>query len=195
MCIRDRPLAVAQRLALFMATSAWAPLLFIAIYAVRPLLFFSAAVLTIAAGVVFGPVLGFGLAVIASNISASIAWGVGRFFGDGLLNNPRAGGVVARYADRMRARRFETIMLMRFVFLPYDLVNYLAGFLRIAWRPFILATFLGSIPGTLAFVGFGASVRTLEGVPQLDLGVLAASASILLVSLGLARWLRRREAA
>ena len=44
---------------------------------------------------------------------------------------------------------------MRLVYVPYDLVNYLAGFLRIGWMPFILATALGSLPDTLSFVLFG----------------------------------------
>lgn len=50
------------------------------------------------------------------------------------------------------ANSFETVLIMRFIFLPYDLVNYLAGILRIDLKAFILATLLGSIPGTIAFV-------------------------------------------
>ena len=187
------PLAAARQLVTFLKDSLWGPLLYIAIYAVRPLVFFPATLLTVAAGAVYGPVAGFVLVVIASNISASVAWFVGRFFGGGLLGNTQASGVLKRYADRMRANSFETILMMRFIFLPYDLVNYLAGCLRIHWRPFILATIVGSIPGTLAVVGFGASVQTLDGVPQFNPWVLAVSAVILLVSIALSRLVRRRE--
>ena len=187
------PLAAAQQLVTFLKTSVWGPVLYIALYAARPLVFFPASLLTIMAGTVFGPLLGVAFVVVASNISASVAWLVGRFFGQGILSNAKAGGVIQKYTDRMRANSFETILIMRFLFLPYDLVNYLAGFLRISWRPFIVATLLGSIPGTIAFVGFGASVQNIDGVPQIDPWVLAGSAAIFVVSLVLSRLLRRRE--
>lgn len=189
------PLATMQQLVTFLKTSWWGPLVYIVLYALRPLIFFPASLLTIAAGTVFGPGLGLFLVVIASNISASVAWFIGQFFGQGILSKPQAGGVIQKYADRMRINSFETIMIMRFIFLPYDLVNYLAGFLRIAWRPFILATLIGSIPGSIAFVGFGASIQNIDGVPQLNPWVLAGSAAIFVVSLVLSRFMRRREGA
>jgi uncharacterized membrane protein YdjX (TVP38/TMEM64 family) len=133
--------------------------------------------------------------VIASNISATIAYLVGRYFGKGLLEKGDQGGWMDRYASRMRSNSFETILVMRFIFLPYDLVNYLAGFLRIRWSAFILATALGSIPGTMAFVWFGSSIESFDGgLPTLNPWTLAASAAIFIVSLVLARMFKRREA-
>ena len=85
---------------------------------------------------------------------------------------------------------------MRFLFLPYDLVNYMAGFLRIEWRAFLLASFLGSLPGSIAFILFGASLQggVIEGTPSLDPWTLAASIAIFGGSLVLARLLKQREA-
>lgn len=187
------PLQVVQHLLTFLQ-SGYGPLLFIALYAVRPLFLFSAVLLTVAGGFVFGPVLGVVYTIIGSNLSATVAYLIGRFFGAGLLENQQSAGLVQRYAERMRRNSFETVLLMRFVFLPYDLVNYLAGLLRIRWAPFILATLLGSLPGTLAFVLFGASIQRFDGqLPRLDPRTLVASALIFVLSLGLARLLRRRE--
>ena len=96
----------------------------------------------------------------------------------------------------MRANSFSTVMTMRFVFLPYDLVSYLSGFLRIAPLQFLAATALGSLPGTVAFVLAGASIERLDdGVGGLDLRVLALSAVIFVASLIAARILKKREAA
>ena len=53
--------------------SAWGPLAFVAVYLVRPLIFFSAAVLTVAGGFLFGPVCpiyGFGASFVI--IAASV---------------------------------------------------------------------------------------------------------------------------
>ena len=85
-------------------------------------------------------------------------------------------------------------MIMRFIFLPYDMVSYLAGFLRIHYWPFILATALGSIPGTIAFVLFGASIEHFDGgLPSLNPNILAASVVIFIVSIALSRLFKKRE--
>jgi uncharacterized membrane protein YdjX (TVP38/TMEM64 family) len=99
----------------------------------------------------------------------------------------------------MRNNSFETILIMRFIFLPYDLVNYLAGILRIDWKSFILASFLGSVPGTIAFVSFGASIDIKELVmgkaPMFDPKVLGFGVVILILSLVISRYFKKREAA
>jgi uncharacterized membrane protein YdjX (TVP38/TMEM64 family) len=85
-------------------------------------------------------------------------------------------------------------MIMRFIFLPYDAVSYLAGFLRIHYWAFIFATALGSIPGTIAFVGFGASIETFDGaLPKLNPVTLGFSVAIFIVSIALSRVFKKRE--
>ncbi len=86
------------------------------------------------------------MVVVASNLSAMVAYTIGRFFGAGILDQSASSGVLQSYADRMRRNSFETVLIMRFIFLPYDLVSYFSGFLRIRWQGFLLATALGSIP-------------------------------------------------
>ncbi len=190
------PLDVVRRLIDFFGTGFYGPLLFILIYTVRPLLLFPATLLTIAAGFVFGPLLGVVLIVIGSNASALLAYVVGRFFGQGLLREGQAGGIVQRYTTRLREQSFETVFVLRLLFAPYDLVNYLAGFLRIPWVPFIVATALGALPGTLAFTLFGASIERFDGgIPALNPWVLAASVALFLASLALSRIIKRRSAA
>jgi len=189
------PFDMVQRLIDFFSANFYGSLLFILIYTVRPLLLFPATLLTIAAGFVFGPILGVVLIVIGSNASALLAYVVGRFFGQGLLSEGKAGGIVQRYTTRLREKSFETVFLLRLLFAPYDLVNYLAGFLRIPWIPFIVATALGALPGTLAFTLFGASIERFDGgIPALNPWALAASGALFLVSLALSRLLKRRGA-
>ncbi|MDQ2693182.1 MAG: TVP38/TMEM64 family protein [Chloroflexota bacterium] len=190
------PLQVVQRLLDFMTNGLWGVLIYILLYTIRPLILFPATVLSMAGGFVFGPFFGVLYTIVASNLSATIAYLVGRFFGEGLLKDDGSDGLVQRYARRMRENSFETVMIMRFIFLPYDLVSYLAGFLKIQFWSFILATALGSIPGTIAFVGFGASIETFDGsLPKLNPVTLGFSVAIFLVSILLARIFRKREAA
>ncbi len=170
------------------------PLLYIGVYLLRPLVLFPATVLTVVGGIVFGPILGTIYTLLGSNGSALVAYAVGRFFGS---NTPIAqnDGTLGRYITRLRANSFTTIMTMRFIFVPYDLVNYLAGILRIDWRPFLLATALGSLPGTLAFVLFGASFKGDIATAEFsfDPRVFIASALIFVISLAIARYFRRSE--
>jgi uncharacterized membrane protein YdjX (TVP38/TMEM64 family) len=190
------PLEVVQRLLDFMTTGFWGALVYIGLYIVRPLILFPSTVLTLAGGFVFGPVLGVLYTILASNASSTVAFFVGRYFGEGLFKDDGSDGLIQSYARRMRENSFETVMIMRFIFLPYDAVSYLAGFLKIRYWPFILATALGSIPGTIAFVGFGASIERFDGtIPQLNPVTLGISIAIFIVSIVLSRMFKKREAA
>ena len=162
---------------------------------------FSSVLLTLAGGFLFGPVWGVIYTVIGANLSATVAFFVGRYFGQGVLADETSSGWMQRYARRMRENGFETVLIMRFIFLPYDLVNYLAGFLRIGYWSFLLATMIGSIPGTIAFVLLGSSLSPAEitnmfltgELPRLDWRPLAISATLFVVSIALSRYFKRRE--
>ncbi len=188
------PVQVVQALLGFMTNSLWGPLIYILLYAIRPLVLFPATLLTLAGGFLFGPVLGVIYTILASNVSATVAYLVGRYFGQGLLKEGSSANLVQRYADRLRQNSFETVIVMRFIFLPYDLVNYVAGFVRVRWTAFTLATILGNIPGTIAFVLAGASIERFDGsIPKLNPVTLAASAAIFILSLVLSRLFKKRE--
>jgi len=187
----------AAELAVWLTGSPMGPVLYILIYWLRPLIFFPATILTVLGGFLFGP-WGILYTVIGANGSALVAYWIGRFFGQGILAGDAASdSVVQRYAARMRENSFETVLVMRLIFLPYDLVNYAAGFLRIRWLPFLLATAVGSIPGTISFVLLGASFGTLDellaGELKLNPLALAASAVLIVVSIAASRLLKRRE--
>lgn len=189
------PVEAVQALADFFR-SPYGPVAYFVVYALRPLLFFPATLLTLAGGSIFGPILGVILVVLSSNTSAMIAYGIGRYYGQGLLEEKEdSQTLIQRYARPLRQNSFETVMVMRFLFLPYDLVNYLCGFLRISWRPYLLATILGSIPGTIAFVLFGASIDISQGVSQPTFNPWSLAASILMVviSLVISRYFKRQE--
>lgn len=189
------PLAAGLAIIELIQGSTFGPLIFIPIYALRPLIFFSATILTLVGGFLFGPFWGIVFVVIGSNLSAMVAYTVGRYFGQGLLDNENSSGIVQRYANSMRSNSFETILIMRFIFLPYDLVNYMGGLLRIDWKAFLLATALGSIPGTIAFVLAGASLDWSAGggLPTVKPWVLVMSAIVFISSLVLSRVYKRRE--
>lgn len=187
------PLEAAQRLTGFLE-GRWGFLLYTIFYMIRPLIFAPATLLTLVGGSVFGAFWGLIYTVIGANASAMVAYLIGYFFGENIPID-RNDSRLSRYIQRMRDNSFETIMTMRFIFIPYDLVNYAAGILKIHWKPFLLATILGSLPGTLTFVLLGSSVKGDLANADLSLNpwTLVASAAIFVVSLGLSRYLRKSE--
>ena len=184
------------RLAELMTTSLYGPLLYILLYALRPLLFFPATILTLMGGFLFGPI-GIIYTIIGSNASAMVAYTVGRYFGKDVLSDEENAGTIQKYIGRMRKNSFETVLIMRLIFLPYDLVNYAAGFLRINWKAFLAATAIGSVPGTISFVLLGASFGTLDELLAGDIHVepitLISSILLIAVSIGISQFIKRRE--
>ena len=193
------PLDVLVVVLTFLSDHPLGVLAFLVVYALRPLLLFPATLLTVGAGLLYGPLAGVALVVLGANASAVVAFGLGRAYGADLagaaLAHPRLRGV----SQRLRANAFEAVLTLRFVFTPYDAVNYLAGALRLPLRPFVVATAIGSLPGTLVFVFFGAGLGDVAALdagrlPTPDLPLLAASAALFVTSLALARVWRAREA-
>jgi uncharacterized membrane protein YdjX (TVP38/TMEM64 family) len=176
--------------------SPYGVLLFLVLYTLRPLLFFPASILSIASGLFFGMVGGILYSTIGSNLSALVAFVVGRYFGRGLLEANDGASRVQRYANRMRHNSFEAVLIMRLLLLPYDLVNYFAGFLQIDAKAFLVATLIGSFPATVSLVLIGVA-GDLDGLTSgtLSLNPWALAGSVLFVALSLtiSRLLRRRE--
>jgi uncharacterized membrane protein YdjX (TVP38/TMEM64 family) len=193
------PVDVLLAIVAFLRDHPLGPLAYLFVYAARPLLLFSAGLLSIGAGMLYGPVAGVGLVVLGANASAVVAYALGRTLGADLAGAALERSRLAGMVGRLRANAFETILTLRFVFTPYDAVNYLSGALRLPLRAFVVATAIGSAPGTLVFVLFGAGLSDLtaltEGrLPRPDLPLVAASAALFVTSLVLARVWRAREA-
>lgn len=167
-----------------------APLLLLLLYLLRPLFLLPVTLLTVASGLFFGAVWGVVYAGVATLLSATLAYLLGRTFARRVPDDAAPGLV-----GRLKVYPFETVLLSRFLFVPGDLVNYAAGYLRVPPGAFVLATAIGGLPGLLIGVLAGASLGSgLQGRVQLNLGYLLASAVLLLVSLGGSWWLRRRAA-
>ena len=167
-----------------------APLLLGFIYLLRPLFLLPVSVLTVATGALFGAVWGTLYAGVATLVTATLAYLLGRLFGDGLPAEAQRGWV-----GRLKAYPFETVLLSRVLFVPGDLVNYLAGYLKVNVVAFIGATAVGGMPGLLIGVLAGASLESTSATSRINLNYLLASALLLAISLAVSWWMRRRAAA
>lgn len=189
------PAQTMQAFISFVSESPYGLPIYILAYMIRPVFLFPATLVTMAATYLYGPVRGIAYALVASNLSTMVAFLIGRFFGNSFLQNMEKNALVSKYADRLRRESFQTTLVLRFLFLPYDLVSYFSGFLNIDLRWFMLATVLGSIPGTISFGMLGASIQGnfVSQSVSLDPLSLLISAMMFAVSVGLYRFVRYRE--
>lgn len=174
----------------------YGPLLYILLYLLRPLIFLPASWITVLAGNVFGLWAGFGLALVAGTLSALFPYALGRWFNRGAKQaDDVTDNRLTRFTQGLRQRPFQSVLLMRLLFLPYDGVSLFAGSLRIPLLAFFTATALGNVGGALAYVGVGASIEgdITAGDIRFDPSVLLLSVVLFVVSALVSRWLRRRE--
>jgi len=142
---------------------AWGPLLYITVYSFRSLIFFPASILTVFAGMVFGPWFGILFTLIGENISANVSFLVGRYFAADLLKDPgKSKRFVPRITCTIRQNGFLTVLIMRLAFVPFDLVGYSSGICDIKHRDFALGTLIGTLPGLSTFAFLGSAVMDLR---------------------------------
>lgn len=133
----------------------WFPLAFLGAHIVITVFPFPRTALTLAAGLLFGPVLGVALAVTASTISALIALLLVRAAGWQLSSLVRHPGVESLDA-RLRQRGWPAILSLRMIpAVPFSALNYAAGASAVRVVPYTLATLAGLLPGTAAVVILG----------------------------------------
>jgi uncharacterized membrane protein YdjX (TVP38/TMEM64 family) len=148
----------------------WAPVVFIALLTFRPLVLFPASIFSIAAGLAFGPYTGFIYIFTGAIGGASVAYVISSFLGMKLWRKPSSKMHMIR--EKMAENSFFYILILRLLpFLNFDLVSYLAGAGKVRYVPYIAATALGIIPGTIGFVFFGSG---LSGEDRMHLYVAAA---------------------
>lgn len=167
-------------------------LIYIAIYTLRPLILFPATLLTVLAGALFGPIYGSIYTIIGANLSANVAYSMGRFLGADFVNEDSS-GIINKWKNKLKEKSFETVLIMRLIYLPFDPVNYGCGILKVKWAQYTLATFIGTIAGSITFVVFGSSINFTEfdaSEISLDPKLLIASVVLFLTSLVIAKLVR-----
>jgi len=137
-----------------------APLIFVLICAVRPVLFFLPSMgLTIVAGVLFGAVWGTVYVAIGGALSTVVGYFFARWLGRELI---RRVTLLSNSMNRLDnwARRYgrNTILSMRLFNLPWDLVSYWAGLTGIDFREFYIASMIPLLPISFLYTYFGSRV-------------------------------------
>ncbi|MCB2227706.1 MAG: TVP38/TMEM64 family protein [Desulfarculaceae bacterium] len=155
------------------------------------------AILTGACGLIFGPWWGAAYALLGCMASSLMLYAVGRAAGRHKVGR-WSGGRLGRLTQRLADHSLSTIILARILpVAPFTVVNLAAGATRVALWPYVLGTFLGVLPNTLAITVFADRLHRLWREPhwQDALVGLAVLAALALLTWALRRYTRRRKAA
>ena len=160
---------------------AWAPVAYVALYAVATVAFLPGSVFALAGGALFGPVWGTMLNLTAATLGAGAAFLIARYVaGDWVAR--RTAGPLKRLIDGVEAEGWRFVAFVRLVPLfPFNLTNYALGLTRIGFAPYVVTSLVCMAPGAVAYTWLGHAGReALAGDASairyglLALGLLAA---------------------
>lgn len=132
-----------------------APIVYVLLLSLLPLLLFPDSVLVIAGGMLFGLVRGTILTSIGSLIGGVIAFLISRAFGSKVVRKITKKDLVL-FEKYKGYSGFFIILLLRLIPLfPFKVVSYSAGLTDMKLRDFCLATVIGSLPGIIVYTNLG----------------------------------------
>ncbi len=163
----------------------WAPLGYIAFFALGTVLFVPGAIFGLAGGVLFGPVWGSVLNLIGATLGATLAFLAARYLAADWARR-KAGGRLDRLIAGVEAEGWRFVAFVRLAPLfPFNLLNYALGLTRIPLAQYVIASLICMAPGTIAFTYLGYAGRqafaggeTLVRTGLIALGLLALAAFV-----------------
>jgi uncharacterized membrane protein YdjX (TVP38/TMEM64 family) len=117
--------------------------------------------LTVAGGFLFGWVTGGATAVVAATVGATLVFLIARS-SLGAALSATAGPWLAALRDGFRDNALSYLLFLRLVpAFPFVVVNLAPALLGVPLGTYVLGTFIGIIPGTLAFAYAGTSLDSV----------------------------------
>jgi len=136
----------------------WAPIVYMAVYAVGVCVFLPGTLLTGLGAAIFGPYWGFLYVWIGAMLGASGAFIIGRTLGREFAAS-LIGGRLKKYDDRIERNGFATVLYLRLVYFPFTPMNFGMGLTKVRFRDYFFGTGLGIIVGTFIFTFFIGTVK------------------------------------
>jgi len=135
--------------------------IFILVYAVATVLLAPGSILTIGAGFAFGLWKGFLAVSAGATLGAALAFLVARFIARDKVEAIAQRNEKFRRIDKAIGRKgAKLIFLLRLSpVIPFNLSNYFYGLTSVKFWPYVLASWIGMIPGTFLYVYVGVASK------------------------------------
>ena len=136
----------------------WAPVAYIALYAIGVCLFLPGTLLTGLGAAIFGPYWGFVYVWFAAMIGSSAAFFIGRTLAREFATS-LIGDRLKKYDDAIERNGFATVLYLRLVYFPFTPMNFGMGITKVRFKDYVLGTGLGILVGTFIFTFFIGTLR------------------------------------
>ena len=135
----------------------WAPVMYFLIYG-QPIVPLPASIMMATAGLAFGPLLGFLMAVATATVRACGQLFIARVLGQDVVAKLLR-GKAAMLHQKIGEHAFKAVLLVRLIpNVPYDMQNYALGFSGVRFMPYALGTLIGVIPHAFTYTYLGYSL-------------------------------------
>ena len=137
----------------------WAPIGFVAIYALATVALVPGGIFDLVGGALFGPYLGSAFNLLGGTLGAALAFLFARYIARDWAEvraGPRLQGIM-RSVDEEDWRFVAFVRLVPVI--PYNITNYLLGVTRIPFPRYVLATLVFMAPSTVAYTWIGHAGR------------------------------------
>lgn len=138
----------------------WAAIGYIGLFTLLPAFFFPVAVLALAGGLLFGLWWGSLYTFLGAILNCTLMFFLARYAGrkqvEAFVADKLSPIWQQRLANLNSKSGFALLIILRLIpAVPYNLINYAFGLSAMKYPAYILASCIGIIPGTFAFINIG----------------------------------------
>jgi uncharacterized membrane protein YdjX (TVP38/TMEM64 family) len=162
---------------------ALAPIIYILVYTLAPALLLPGLPITIAGGILFGPLWGVLYTITGSTMGACLAFLISRYAARGWIEDHLQSPRWRSLDEGVERHGWKVVALTRLIpLLPFNLLNYAFGLTKIGFVPYAVASFVFMLPACIAFIVFSNSLLDLlQG--NVSAGLIIGLLLVVLVSL------------
>jgi uncharacterized membrane protein YdjX (TVP38/TMEM64 family) len=162
----DLPALLTRAMGWVAAQGAAGVVVYVLLYILACVLFLPGSILTLGAGAVWGVLGGVPVVSVASTLGATAAFLVGRYLARDWVARKIQGNDKFQAIDEAVAREgWKIVGLTRLSpIFPFNLLNYAFGLTRVSLRHYIVASWVGMIPGTVMYVYLGSLAGSLAAL-------------------------------
>lgn len=134
----------------------------------------------VAAGYVFGPLMALIYSIIGAVLGTTITFYLSRILGKDFVDIFFEKEKSDYYIERLNSKRAYTIVFFLYLIpgLPKDVISYVGGVSEIKFKPFIVLSTIGRLPGMFGSIIFGSLLVNKQYTLMIILGVVAVIAFI-----------------
>ena len=136
---------------------------YVIVYVIATVLFVPGSLLTLGAGFLYGVPVGTALVSASSTAGASLAFLIGRYLARDRIRKNIEGKENFRAIDEAVGREgWKIVLLCRLSpIFPFNMLNYAFGLTGVSFWHYLLASWIGMLPGTVMYVYIGSLASDL----------------------------------